>query len=54
MAVRKLSEDSGSVVVRLPKAELRERGLFTDDGERYVCIDETEDGGGWEVRLLDL
>jgi len=33
MSFRKLSPDSGSVSVRLPKEKLREQGIVDEDGE---------------------
>jgi len=58
MSVRKLSENSGSVTVTLPKDDLREHDLLTEDGEldgeRFVKIEEREDATGWEVKPLDL
>jgi len=57
MSFRKLSPDSGSVSVRLPKKKLREQGVVNEDGdldgEHWAKVEETGDGE-FTIDILNL
>ena len=51
--IRKLSKNKGTVSLSFPKEEMRDDGVFSDDGPGHAKV-ERIGPGEFKVELLDL